>query len=272
MVDEWKKLHKDYCKRKSNHRNIKYVLPFVESVCRDVFTTFWNISLKGLYLLIRHLRVTQIPISKQHGNFSRPSSNQIPKKVISDVECYLLTLKEYEGEAIATQTYKRKLANGRITTHMELEWITYLPSHLSNSFLCKRYLKERGHAEDQALLSFTKFYKVWKSHASLRFMKIRKASKNVCDECTILRNLPKGEKTLQSLTSEEPQVNDSSNILSKVSQKEKRLEIHKQEYRACRTAYELDIAEAKVFESETNTFSFDFQQVVDILKVPQQPS
>ena len=112
-----------------------------------------------------------MPISKQHGNYGRPSSNQISKEGISNVESYLLTIKEDESEAIATRIYKRKLANGRIPTHMELECITYLPSHLSYSFLYKRYLKKREHTEDQAPLSFTKFYKVWKSHASLRFMK-----------------------------------------------------------------------------------------------------
>ena len=47
---------------------------------------------------------------------------------------------------------------------------------------------------------------------------------------------------------------------------------HKQEYRACRAAYESDIKEAKVFASDTSMFSFDFQQVVEIPSMPQQLS
>jgi len=130
VFNEWKIQHQDYRKHKGNHRNNKYVHPLIETICRDVFTTFWNISLKALYALISHLRATQMPIPKQHGNYSHAPSNQIPKEVITDVEVYLLSLKEEEGEAIATCPYKQKLTNRRITIYIELESIFYLPSHL----------------------------------------------------------------------------------------------------------------------------------------------
>jgi len=135
------------------------------------------------------------------------------------------------------------------------------------------YLLSIGLSELEAPVSFAKFYKIWKSSQTLGFMKIRKASKNVCDECTILRNLPKRQEKPQAEVSEIDKSDELIDIAgSQQDKKEQRLQIHQQEYRSCRTAYMNDIQNAKCAESDISTFSFDFQQVVEIPRVPQQPS
>jgi len=131
LLEQWKVQHQDYHMRKQEDRNIKYLLPFIDTVCLNVFITFWNISLKGLYALIHHLRETQMPIPQVHANHSRIPSNKIPQEDISKVEIFLSRIKEEEGEVIATRTYKRKLTNGKVVRYMEVEKIIYLPSHLS---------------------------------------------------------------------------------------------------------------------------------------------
>jgi len=72
--------------------------------------------------------------------------------------------------------------------------------------------------------------------------------------------------------SETRETEDSPIVVSGISDSEKQLQQHKQEYRACCPAYESDIEEAKVFASDASTLSFDFQQVVEIPSMPQQPS
>ncbi|KAG0132699.1 hypothetical protein HOY82DRAFT_538666 [Tuber indicum] len=88
--------------QKIEKRKMIYQLPFVKTVCRAVFTTFWNISLKELYALIHHLQQTQIPISKLHGNKNRKPHNILSPEVVAKTTEYLLQLMHDEGEAIAT--------------------------------------------------------------------------------------------------------------------------------------------------------------------------
>jgi len=54
-------------------------------------------------------------------------------------------------------------------------------------------------------------------------MKMRKSSKNICDEYTILRNLPKEEAYLAIQNSETRESEDSPIVVSGISEREKQL-------------------------------------------------
>ncbi|KAG0132583.1 hypothetical protein HOY82DRAFT_606469 [Tuber indicum] len=204
---------------------IKYLLPFVSTVCQNVFQMFWNISRGMLYALIHNLRESQMPIPRTHGNLMQVPHNKIADAVTEDLIAFLSKLKEEEGEAIATGTYKRTLASGALTRYMELETIVYLPSHLSYRIIYQQFLTSNHLDVSKNPISFSKFYRTWKSDPIHRLMKIRKPSKNVCDECTILKNwrLPQSPDSPES---EEISIAPSANLLKRKSIEEQ-LELHR---------------------------------------------
>ncbi|KAG0137786.1 hypothetical protein HOY82DRAFT_535459 [Tuber indicum] len=160
-------------------------------------------------------------ILKMHGNCNMKPIKKIPVEAVVKVKGFLTGIMEQEGEVIATSTYKRKLTDGKVVRYMELDKIVYLPSHPSYRTIYKMYCVSIGLSELEAPVSFTKFYGIWKSSKTLRFMKIHKASKNVCYECTILRNVPNGQMTLESEVSEHMESNELTDLEVGVSEQNK---------------------------------------------------
>jgi len=216
-----------------------------------------------------------MPNPKPHGIKHYVPSNQISNTVLAQIESCLLGIKEDEGEVIATRTYKTKLTDGKIVRYLEVEKIVYLLSHLFYNCIYNLYPESIGLTDyvQELAVSFSRFYLIWKRSESLRFMKIGKASKNLCDECTMLRNQRRGTVNLEVTGIGNVEANRLPEVdVFELSEQEQQLQLHQQDYQPSRTAYEADIPEAKQVDSETCTFSFDFQEVVEIPRVLQQPS
>lgn len=243
-----------------------YQLPFVGKVCRSFFCTFWNLGRYQLRRILHDISSTRSILPRMHGNTQKNPPNQISAETKIQILQFLETLKTKHGEAIATRVYKRHTKQGTTITKMETANLVLLPSHYSYRRLCQAY----NEANPSNATSRSTFYRIWKS-SEFKTLKIRRPSKDVCDDCTIIRNSMRAVNPLSPETTQ----SNSQQLL-----------IHLNEYRKCREAYESDIRSARhtqklstvstieqqTSDSATSCHSFDFQQVVEIPHIPQQPS
>ena len=249
----------EYDPGKRMSRN-SYILPFVGQVCRAFFCWYWILGKYQVRALLGHLKLGKSVYSPIHKLSARSANRALSKGTQDLIESFLLQIEREYGEPVATRSYKQYKKDGIIITRVELDNQVLLPSFFSLRILHTK-LNQQNLGK---LISFTSFCRYWKTSLRFKQMRIRSPAKDICDHCTILKGKLRSHEGKNRMQGDVEQ--DNSLI-----QDQKDLDQHRKEFQECREFYETTIQQATFYPDDTACHSFDFQQVVEIRKLPQQP-
>lgn len=236
---------------KEIRRRIDYSLPFVGSVCKSFFLSFFKIGGWQIRSLLKMLAQRNSLKIRPHGN-SGNSFACVSVDTQQKVKEFLKNLAKERAEPIGVRRFVRRKENGELATSVQSENWLLLPSHFSQDGLHILYNKTYP---EHPVKSRMTFLKIWNLDEELKWVKIRSPSSDVCDDCHIMK-LQRNE--LHNSTDEELDM-----ILMN----------HISAYKECRAAYEESIKRAieDTHKKNFTSIAFDFQQNQECPKIPQQP-
>ncbi len=241
-----------------NRRNqVNYSIPLVGRVCQKFFFSFFGCGERRVSNMMKSISQSYSLVLQPHGNTGNMNA-ELSDDIYRTVETFLQYFAKEHGESIATRKFVRKSKDGiKSLVSVENENYILLPSHWTFNDIFQIFLKKFPDLNEK--LSFQTFRNIWRKNESLRFLKIRSAEKDVCDECCIFKNKIM-DMSDDFFTAASDELLDSQNN-------------HYSRYRLMRKKYEEDIKTSRNNEDSERpiVLAFDYAQNMEVPHKAQQP-